>query len=68
VKTLLSLDGGGLRGIVSLGLISQLEDRLDGAPLSTHFDLVGGTSTGAVIATGLALGMQVRDKPSCRID
>lgn len=61
MKTLLSLDGGGLRGIVSLGMLSQLEHRLGGTPLGTHFDLVGGTSTGAVIATGLALGMQVRE-------
>jgi uncharacterized protein len=61
MKRVLALDGGGLRGIISLGLLSRLEERLGGAPLGRHFDLIGGTSTGAVIATGLALGKPVHE-------
>lgn len=56
MKTILSLDGGGMRGLLSLGFVERLEE-LSGCPLAERFDLIGGTSTGAVIATGLALGL-----------
>lgn len=52
--TVLSLDGGGIRGIVSATILAGLEERLD-APLADHFDLIAGTSTGGIIALGLAL-------------
>jgi hypothetical protein len=64
-KRILALDGGGIRGIVSLQYLARLEellrDRL-GQPelvLSDYFDLIGGTSTGAIIAAALALGFPV---------
>lgn len=65
-KRILSLDGGGTRGIVTLAFLLALEERLGreaGAEvrLADHFDLIGGTSTGAIIATGLALGWRVAD-------
>lgn len=67
-KRILSLDGGGARGLLSLGILAQLERQLgerSGDPanfrLSHYFDLIGGTSTGAIIATTLALGWRVRD-------
>jgi len=65
-KRVLALDGGGVRGIISLAYLERLEAMLrerfePDAVLSDHFDLIGGTSTGAIIATGLALGMTVEN-------
>jgi hypothetical protein len=65
-KRILALDGGGIRGILTLSFLKHLEDmlraRAGGDPdfrLSDYFDLIGGTSTGSIIATGLALGFPV---------
>lgn len=65
-KRILSLDGGGLRGIVSLVYLKRIESLLrerhgdePGFRLSHYFDLVAGTSTGAIIAAGLAIGLSV---------
>ena len=62
-KAILSLDGGGTRGIVSLAFLERIEAVLCGpdpaACLCDHFDLIGGTSTGAIIAAALALGWRV---------
>jgi len=67
-KRILSLDGGGSRGLLTLGFLQKLEDHLgarSGDPerfrLAHYFDLIGGTSTGAIIATTLALEWKVRD-------
>ncbi len=67
-KRILSLDGGGVRGLVTLGMLKAVEDVLrqrSAKPemfrLSDYFDLIGGTSTGALIATLLALGESVDD-------
>ncbi len=64
-RRILALDGGGIRGVITLGVLARLEAQLrerSGDPdlrLSRFFDLIGGTSTGAIIATGLARGMSV---------
>lgn len=58
---ILSLDGGGAKGFYSLGVLKQLEALLGGKPLSTQFDLIFGTSTGAIIASLLALGKPVSE-------
>jgi hypothetical protein len=55
----LTLDGGGAKGFYSLGVLKQLEALLGGGPLSRQFDLIYGTSTGAIIAALLALGSSV---------
>lgn len=71
-KRILALDGGGVRGIISLAFLERIEAllaaragreaRRGGGPaappfrLGDYFDLIGGTSTGSLIATGLALG------------
>ncbi len=68
-KRILSLDGGGVRGVVALAYLERLEallaEQAGGAvKLCDVFDLIGGTSTGAIIATALALGhtaAEVRD-------
>src|SRR5215469_14582754 len=67
-KRILALDGGGLRGILSLALLQEIEDILrqrhgnDNAfRLCHYFDLIAGTSTGAIIAATLAIGWSVDD-------
>jgi predicted acylesterase/phospholipase RssA len=57
---ILSLDGGGAKGFYSLGVLREIEG-LIGCPLCERFDLVFGTSTGAIIAALIALGYQVDD-------
>lgn len=67
-KRILALDGGGLRGLLSLSYLNKLEtmlrDRHGGDPdfrLSDYFDLIGGTSTGAIIASLLATGRSIAE-------
>ncbi|RSL93075.1 hypothetical protein CDV31_014873 [Fusarium ambrosium] len=50
----LALDGGGVRGIVELVALQELEARLEGVPIASFFDIIVGTSTGGIIAAGLA--------------
>jgi predicted acylesterase/phospholipase RssA len=54
----LALDGGGAKGFYTLGVLREVEAML-AAPLYRHFDLIFGTSTGAIIATLIALGHSV---------
>ena len=65
-KKLLALDGGGIRGVITLELLARMESMLakqlgagDDFVLGDYFDYIGGTSTGAVIAAGLAKGLSV---------
>ncbi len=62
-KKLLTIDGGGIRGVIALEVLARIEELLGkGDPkfrLAGYFDLIAGTSTGAIIAAGLALGMPV---------
>lgn len=66
VKRILALDGGGVRGILTLGFLEKIESTLrtrygkSDMVLSDYYDMMGGTSTGAIMATGLALGMEVK--------
>jgi len=54
VKRVLSLDGGGIRGIIPALVVAHLERQM-GAPASELFDLIVGTSTGGILALGLSL-------------
>ncbi|SDR51298.1 Patatin-like phospholipase [Paraburkholderia fungorum] len=65
---LLALDGGGIRGLVTIEVLAQIEALLESAlqpgkplVLADFFDYVAGTSTGAVIATCVSLGMRVEE-------
>jgi len=65
-KRILSLDGGGIRGVLTLEYLARIESMLarrspdpPSFRLADYFDLIGGTSTGSIIATGLALGFSV---------
>jgi uncharacterized protein len=57
---ILSLDGGGAKGFYTLGALKEIE-ALAHRPLCECFDLIFGTSTGAIIAALLALGRKVDD-------
>ena len=55
---ILSIDGGGIRGIFPAAFLAGLEERyLGGASVAQYFDLIAGTSTGGSIAMGLAGGL-----------
>ncbi|HEY1802379.1 MAG TPA: patatin-like phospholipase family protein [Terriglobales bacterium] len=58
---ILSLDGGGAKGFYTIGVLKEVEALLGGLPLCDRFDLIFGTSTGAIIAALLALGHRVDD-------
>lgn len=58
VCRVLALDGGGAKGFYTLGVLKEIEAML-GCPLYKRFDLVFGTSTGAIIAALIALGYEV---------
>ena len=52
---ILSLDGGGMRGIGAVNLLRHLERRLCGRTIAQSFDLIVGTSTGAILACALGI-------------
>lgn len=61
---ILALDGGGLRGTFTAAVLAKWDDMLKaggGNDLISHFDLVAGTSTGAILAIGLATGLSPRE-------
>lgn len=59
---ILALDGGGIRGIFPAAFLAGLEARhLGGASVAGYFDLIAGTSTGGIIALGLAAGYRAVD-------
>jgi uncharacterized protein len=54
----LSLDGGGIKGLFTAAFLARLEsDRLGGRSIADRFDLIAGTSTGGIIALALGLGL-----------
>ena len=73
-KRLLALDGGGIRGIITLGYLEAIERLLRARyrqpeyRLADYFDLIGGTSTGSLIATMLALGWTVGEVRSTYLE
>ncbi len=67
-RKLLALDGGGIRGVLTLQVLVRMEEILRGPSgqgkefrLCNFFDYIGGTSTGAIIAAGLAIGMSAQE-------
>lgn len=66
-KRILALDGGGIRGAITIGYLEKIEHMLrqrygrNDMMLCDYFDLIGGTSTGSIIASALAIGMDARE-------
>lgn len=74
-KRILALDGGGIRGILTLEILARIESLLreksagrDDFVLADYFDFIAGTSTGAIIGAALSLGMTVSDIRSFYLD
>lgn len=60
VFQILSLDGGGIKGLFSAAVLAHVEEDC-GVRVRDHFDLITGTSTGGIIALGLGLGLTPRE-------
>ena len=65
-KKILALDGGGIRGMMTVEVLKEIEDLLretsggdEKFVLADFFDYISGTSTGAIIAAALSLGWSV---------
>ncbi len=62
-KKILALDGGGIRGALTIEVLAGIEKMLrdhygdENLVLADFFDFVGGTSTGAILAASIAKGM-----------
>ncbi len=69
---ILSIDGGGVRGVLPAKLLSEMESHLDKSnekkSLWECFDLITGTSTGGIIAIALALGVPAQDVLTLYLD
>jgi hypothetical protein len=61
---MLALDGGGIRGLITLGVLERIENLVKEKTrqrLDEYFDYIAGTSTGAIIAAGLSRGLSIND-------
>ncbi len=55
-KRILCIDGGGMRALIPATVLLKLqEDWMDGTPVCETFDMIGGTSTGALVAAGIGI-------------
>ncbi|GAA6623564.1 patatin-like phospholipase family protein [Scytonema sp. NUACC26] len=57
---ILSLDGGGIRGIVAATMLASIEKQIS-QPLNEYFHLIAGTSTGSILAAAIAKGLKSED-------
>jgi uncharacterized protein len=60
MRRILTIDGGGIKGVFPAAFLATLEDEI-GGPIADYFDLIAGTSTGGIIAIGLGLGMTAKE-------
>lgn len=67
MKRILSINGGGIRGIIPAGILASIEQQT-GQPAATTFDLIAGASTGGILAIGLGLGIPAIKLVSLYID
>jgi len=59
MRRILSIDGGGIRGVFPASFLASLEDAIQDS-VANYFDLIVGTSTGGIIALGLGLGYSAK--------
>ena len=61
VFNIISIDGGGILGLYSADIISRIQhEYCDNQPLTQHFNLITGTSTGGIIALALSIGTSAK--------
>ncbi len=60
IRRILCIDGGGIMGTLPASFLASLEEDLD-RPIGEYFDLIAGTSTGGILAIGLAMGVPARE-------
>lgn len=60
MKKILSIDGGGIKGVFPASFLASIEE-VTGKNISEHFDLIVGTSTGGIIALGLGMGYSAKE-------
>jgi len=65
-RRILSFDGGGIRGILTAAMLEEVEDKLKtinpDKELREYFDIIAGTSSGSIIACGVACGILIMKK------
>ena len=59
MKKILSIDGGGIKGIFAASFLTEIEEK-NQIRICDYFDLIAGTSTGGIIAAGLACGIPAK--------
>jgi uncharacterized protein len=60
IRRILSIDGGGIKGVFPASFLATIEEELP-QPIGEYFDLIVGTSTGGIIAIGLGLGFSASE-------
>src|SRR5436309_4125962 len=60
MKKILSIDGGGIKGVFPASFLATVEDAIR-RNVADYFDLIVGTSTGGIIALGLGLGLSAKE-------
>lgn len=60
IRRILCIDGGGIMGTLPASFLASLENDA-GRPIGEYFDLIAGTSTGGILAIGMALGLPAKD-------
>lgn len=60
IRRILSIDGGGIKGVFPASFLATIEEELH-RPIGEYFDLIVGTSTGGIIAIGLGLGFSASE-------
>ncbi len=66
---ILSIDGGGIKGIFPAGILAEFEEQcLGGGHIGDYFDLITGTSTGGIIALGLGAGLTAKSMLALYMD
>lgn len=60
MKKILSIDGGGIKGIFAAGFLAEMEEKCS-VKICDYFDLLAGTSTGGIIAAALSVGVPAGD-------
>ena len=60
MKRILTIDGGGIKGVFPAAFLATVEDAIERS-VADYFDLIVGTSTGGIIALGLGLGLSAKE-------